>query len=103
MNDVLDDDIDNSALDAFLPESALEHVGVSADDSARVDPQPRVEPLEVILEPIEVIWQESQVTTSPASSRPSSQVQVWPMLAAALVALGVATLVLAVFAKYSHI
>ena len=88
----------HSALDEFLSESAIQRVS-GPDRKPRVDPQPPVEPMEVVLEPIEVIWQQSATTTQKAAS----PVQIWPMLAAALVALGVSLLALALLAKYMHL
>ena len=82
-----------SALDEFLPESAL------ASEISRFRGEPRgaidlfVSAEDVQLEPIEVL------TRRPPRAN-SSSVQLWPMLAAALVAIGVSMLALAAFARF---
>ncbi len=82
-----------SALDEFLPESAL------ASEISRFRGEPRgaidlfVSAEDVQLEPIEVL-----ARRPPRAN--SSSVQLWPMLAAALVAIGVSMLALAAFARF---
>ena len=88
------------ALDEFVSESTLQRVGAADARASRVDPLPKVEPLEVCLEPIEVIWK--QATNVPTTPEPSAKVQFWPMLAAALVAFGVSLLAVATITKYAH-
>jgi len=88
------------ALDEFVSESTLQRVGAAHARASRVHPLPKVEPLEVCLEPIEVIWK--QATNVPTTSEPSAKVQFWPMLAAALVAFGVSLLAVATITKYAH-
>jgi hypothetical protein len=78
-----------SALDEFLPESVL------ASEISRFRGEPRGE--------IELFVSADDVQLDPieAVARPnSSTVQVWPMLAAALVAIGVSMLALAAFARF---
>lgn len=82
-----------SALDEFLPESAL------ASEISRFRGEPRgaidlfVSADDVQLDPIEVVVRQTPRTSS-------SSVQLWPMLAAALVAIGVSMLALAAFARF---
>ena len=82
-----------SALDEFLPESAL------ASEISRFRGEPRgeidlfVSADDVRLDPIEDV-------ARAASRAKSSPVQMWPMLAAALVAIGVSMLALAAFARF---
>lgn len=82
-----------SALDEFLPESAstsdiLRHTG-----ELRGEIELFVAPDDVQLDPIDAIAQ----SAAPANS---SSVQMWPMLAAALVAIGVSMLAMAAFARF---
>ena len=82
-----------SPLDEFLPEP------VFASDVRRNDPSGSsnanvLSPNEVRLDPIEHLRQ-SLVATKP------STVQLWPMLAAGLVAVGATMLAVAIFSKYS--
>jgi hypothetical protein len=74
-----------SALDQFLSESVF-------TPHTRDEIDQYVAPADVELDSIDTIAQ----SATPASS---SSVQMWPMLAAALVAIGVAMLALAVFAR----
>jgi hypothetical protein len=82
-----------NALDEFFPERVL---------TSESQPQAGAAPLdflastEVRLDPVERL-REPAVKTMPAA------VQVWPMLAAAMVALGVSLLVLATFARYASL
>ena len=76
-----------SALDEFLPEHLLGRQGPGVETHLRVDPR------DVQLDPIERLARTPLV-------RSSRQAQLWPMLAAALVALGVSVIALAVFASY---
>ena len=84
-----------SALDEFLPERVFtpDVRRDSKRDGRRPDHLPATE---ILLEPIEQIARSAVVTKQ-------SPVQLWPMLAAAFVALGVSLLVLALFAKYTHL
>lgn len=74
------------ALDEFLPEHLIGRQGPAVVTHLRMDPR------DVQLEPIERL--------RTPSGRSSRQEQLWPMLAAALVALGVSVIALAVFASY---
>lgn len=82
-----------SALDEFLPESAL------ASEIARFRGEPHgaidlfVSADDIQLDPIDVV-----ARRTPRAD--SSSVQLWPMLAAALVAIGVSMLALAAFARF---
>lgn len=82
-----------SALDEFLSESAL------ASEISRFRGEPHgaidlfVSAEDVQLDPIEVV-----ARRAPRAN--SSSVQLWPMLAAALVAIGVSMLALAAFARF---
>jgi hypothetical protein len=82
----------NSALDEFLPESAL------ASEISRFRGEPHgaidlfVSAQDIQLDPIEVVARRAPGT--------NSSVQLWPMLAAAFVALGVSMLALAAFARF---
>ena len=83
-----------SALDEFLPERVLmPDVRNTRKDRRQPDHLPATE---ILLDPIEQVAQTIVVTKQ-------SPVQLWPMLAAAFVALGVSLLVLALFAKYTHL
>lgn len=80
-----------NALDEFLPES------VFTPDVSRIRGELRgellVAPDDVQLDPIDAIAR----SAVPANS---SSVQMWPMLAAALVAIGVSMLVMGAFARF---
>jgi hypothetical protein len=81
-----------SALDEFLSESVL------ASEISRFRGEPRGEiDLFVSADDVQLDSIEA-VTRSPRA--PSTSVQVWPMLAAALVAIGVSMLALAAFARF---
>ena len=84
-----------SALDEFLPERVFtpDVRRDSRTDERRPDHLPATE---ILLDPIEQVARTVVVTKQ-------SPVQLWPMLAAAFVALGVSLLVLALFAKYTHL
>ena len=84
-----------SALDEFLPERVFtpDVRRDSRTDGRRPDHIPATE---ILLDPIEQVASTVVVTKQ-------SPVQLWPMLAAAFVALGVSLLVLALFAKYTHL
>lgn len=81
-----------SALDEFLPESAL------ASEISRFRGEPRgeidlfVSADDVHLDSIEAVARSSRGN--------SSSVELWPMLAAALVAIGVSMLALGAFARF---
>jgi hypothetical protein len=76
-----------SPLDAFLPEAAFKACAGGSSTQAYVEPD------EVQLDPIE------PVGNSPTPSK-SGTVEMWPMLAAALIAIGVSMLALAAVAKF---
>jgi len=78
-----------SALDQFLPERLF------SPDARQTGGATHIDPAEVQLETIEVYKQ-----PAPAVNTPSSQVQAWPMFAAALVAIGVSLLAFAVFERF---
>ena len=81
-----------SALDEFLPERALAPQSRNGSGApAGPDPLPASE---VQLDAIGDF-------PAPIALKPST-VQLWPMIAAALVALGASLLALAVFAKFFH-
>lgn len=75
-----------NALDQFLPERIFVRHGESGNPDLRIDPS------EVHLEPI---------VSRPSASDPS-KVQLWPMIAAALVAFGISLLTFAALARYTH-
>jgi hypothetical protein len=77
------------ALDEFLPERVF-NLGVRGDgDISTID---LLSPDDVRLDPIERVHRSATVT--------APSVQLWPILAAGFVALGVTLLVLTIFAKY---
>lgn len=83
-----------SALDQFLPERMF---AVHAKKTASAT---SIDPAEIHLEPIA---HRSAAAASPVLPRvapPSSDVQAWPMVAAAMVAIGVSLLAFAMFAKF---
>jgi hypothetical protein len=77
-----------SALDEFLPEL------IFAPDATNTQAH-HLPATEILLDPID------RVAGSAAAG--SSAVQIWPMLAAGFVALGVSMMVLALFLKYSPV
>ena len=77
-----------SALDQFLPERLF------APDARQTGGATHIDPSEVQIEPIELYKRQA-----PDAVTPSSQVQAWPMFAAALVAVGVSLLAFAAFEK----
>ena len=83
-----------SALDQFLPERMFE---IHAQNAGGATP---IDPAEIHLEPITPQGVAAQPPTLPRVMPPSSQVQAWPMVAAAMVAIGVSLLAFAVFAKF---
>ena len=70
-----------NALEEFLPESIFKH----GEADLYVSPE------EVRLDPIDALAQ---------SEASANSVQIWPMLAAALVAIGVSMLAMAAFARF---
>ena len=83
-----------SALDQFLPER------IFAPDAKNAAGATPIDSSEIHLEPI---VPRGAAPESPARSQvmpPSSQVQAWPMLAAAMVAIGISLLAFAAFAKF---
>ena len=82
-----------SALDQFLPESAFTAEVPRIRGELRGEIELFVDPDEVQLESIDVIARSTKAASS-------SSVQMWPMLAAALVAIGVSMLAMAAFARF---
>jgi hypothetical protein len=78
-----------TALNEFLPEAAFT-ADISEPGSK---PHLHVAPDELVLEPIEA-------GARPAVQPNSSTVEMWPMVAAALVAIGVSMLAMAAIAKF---
>jgi hypothetical protein len=85
------------ALDQFLPERMF---AADAQHTAGATP---IDPSEVHLEPIVPRRASVQSIARPPVVPPSSQVQPWPMLAAAMVAIGVSLLAFAAFARFGHL
>ena len=81
-----------SPLDQFLPESAHGSEVAPFRGDLRAEADVFVAPDDVHLDPIEGV-------VARLDRANSSSVQVWPMLAAALVAIGVSMLALAAFAR----
>jgi hypothetical protein len=81
------------ALDEFLPESIFTAAVPNTRGPLRGEIELYVAAEDVQLDSIEAVAQS-------ATSAGSSSVQVWPMLAAALVAIGVSMLALAAFARF---
>jgi hypothetical protein len=79
-----------SALDQFLPEQMF----AATPRHAAIDPS------EVQLDPIVPRRAAAESVVPPRVTPPSAQVQAWPMVAAAMVALGVSLLAFAMFAKF---
>jgi len=79
-----------SALNQFLPELMFD----ANTQHAAIDPS------EVQLEAIVPRRASAASPANPPVMPPSSQVQPWPMLAAAMVAIGVSLLAFAAFAKF---
>lgn len=82
-----------NALDEFLPESVFTPEVRGRGEEPAIAAHLFLSPDDVQLDPIEVVSQ------SPTAAN-SASVQLWPMLAAALVAIGVSMLALAVFEKF---
>jgi hypothetical protein len=80
---------EKSALDQFLPERMF------AADARRSGGATHIDAADVTIEPIEM-----HKEIAPATATPSTQVQPWPMLAAALVAIGFSLLAFAAFARF---
>ncbi len=79
------------ALDEFLPERLFD-MGVRGDGERGSPIMYLLSPNDVQLDPMEHVHHPATVT--------APSVQLWPMLAAGFVALGVTLLVLTIFAKY---
>jgi hypothetical protein len=79
------------ALDEFLPERVF-NLGVRGDGEGDISTIDLLSPNDVRLDPIERVHRSATVT--------APSVQLWPILAAGFVALGVTLLVLTIFAKY---
>ena len=82
-----------NALDEFLPESAFTSAVPRVRGELRGEIELYVAPDDVQLDSIDIVAQS-------AASANSSSVQIWPMLAAALVAIGVSMLAMAAFARF---
>jgi hypothetical protein len=82
-----------SALDEFLPESVFAPEVPRIQGELHGDFELYVAPDEVQLDPIDAIARSAVAANS-------SSVQMWPMLAAALVAIGVSMLAMAAFARF---
>ena len=82
-----------SALDQFLPELMF---GANTQHAA-------IDPSEVQLEPIVPRRAAAPSPARPPVMPPSSQVQPWPMFAAAMVAIGVCLLAFAAFSRFGHL
>ena len=82
-----------SALDQFLPERMFaihtQNTGATA-----------IDPAEVHLEPLGSRDSATEPTAPPRVMPASAQVQAWPMVAAAMVAIGVSLLAFVAFAKF---
>ena len=80
-----------NALDEFLPERVFD-LGVRGDGERDISIVDLLSPNDVRLDPIEHVHHPATVA--------APSVQLWPMLAAGFVALGVTLLVLTIFAEY---
>ena len=80
-----------SALDEFLPEL----------NAQRDNRESRIDPGDVHLDPID--FRPERATTSHPPATTDDGAQLWPMLAAALVGIGVSILAFAAFVKFSHL
>ena len=85
---------EGSALDQFLPEQMFV---VDARNTAGATP---IDPADIHLEPIVEQRAAAQSPAPPSELLPPSQVQPWPMVAAAMVAIGVSLLAFAAFARF---
>ena len=86
---------ERSALDEFLPE-------VTFTPQPAVDASAFLDPADVRLDPIEPHNDLRVAPRRTDTGAVQSDVQVWPMAAAACVALGVSLLALALFARIGH-
>ena len=84
------------ALDEFLPERVFD-LGVHGDGEQDRSNMDLLSPNDVRLDPIGHVHHPPAAGVSPVKE---NSAQLWPMLAAGLVALGVSLLVLTMFAKY---
>lgn len=80
-----------SALDEFLPE-------INAQRDHR---ESRIDPGDIHLDPVE--FRPARVTAGRQPATTESGAQLWPMLAAALVGIGVSILAFAAFVRFSHL
>jgi len=81
--------VSENALEQFVPESAMLRVV-----------QPKAQRRDQFIAQEEIIWQvpaERSITMEPVDSR------FWPFMAAALVALGLSTLLVALFAQFDQL
>jgi len=85
------------ALAEFLPERVF-NLGVRGDGERGISTIDLLSPNEVRLDPIEDVHHPATVGASVGGN----PVQLWPLLAAGFVALGVTLLVLTIFAKFLH-
>ena len=81
-----------SALDEFLPEL----------DVRRESHHARVDPGEVDLEPVSFLPEPAEGPLAPIAVESSTRAQLWPMLAAAFVGIGVTILAFVAFAKFAQ-
>ena len=80
-----------SALDEFLPEL----------NEQRDHRESRMDPGDIQLDPIEFRPEGAMASRQPAAT--DTGAQLWPMLAAALVGIGVSILAFAAYARFSHL
>jgi len=83
-----------SALDQFLPERMF------AVHAEKIASATSIDPAEIHLEPIAPRSAAAASPVRPRAAQPSSEVQAWPMVAAAMVAIGVSLLAFAMLAKF---
>ena len=86
---------ERSALDEFLPE-------VTFTSQPAVDASALLDPADVRLDPIGPRTDPTLALRKTDTGSVQSDVQMWPMAAAACVALGVSLLALALFARIGH-
>jgi hypothetical protein len=85
------DRVGKSALDEFLPEL----------NAQRDNREYRIDPADIHLEPIAFQRERAMTSHPPTTTDPGAQL--WPMLAAALVGIGVSILAFAAYARFSQL
>lgn len=80
-----------SALDEFLPEL----------DVRRESRHTRVDPADVHIEPVSFLPEQGEAPLAPIVVESAARAQLWPMLAAAFVGIGVTILALVAFARFA--